>query len=214
MRTSTEKLNPGQIPVMAVDQPLFALSKYVQWTWPDAFGESSFVIILGGLHVEMALWNMVGDLLQGSGWTTALHDAGVASAGTADFFLHASHLTRTRHAHKVSVLSLVKLQRDVWHNDKCQQNENPEEAIVEWRKERCASPTFAYWDMVMHLELLVLIFVRSHRERNFALYIEALDALVRRFFVLDHHTYARWVPVHIRDMKTIPSGIREQLQQF
>ena len=200
---------------MAVDQPLFALSKYVQWTWPEAFGESSFVIMLGGLHVEMALWKMVGDLLQGSGWTTALHDASVASAGTADSFLHASHLTRTRHAHQVSVLSLTKLQRDGWHNAKCQQNENPEDAIVEWRKEMCASsPTFAYWDMVMRLELLVLIFVRSHRERNFALYIEALEALVPWFFALDHHNYARWVPVHIRDMKTIPSGIREQLQQF
>ena len=30
MRKATEKLNPGQIPVMAVDQPLFALSKYVR----------------------------------------------------------------------------------------------------------------------------------------------------------------------------------------
>ena len=62
--------------------------------------------------------------------------------------------------------------------------------------------------------LLVLIFVRSHRERNLALYIEALEALVPWFFVLDHHNYARWVPVHIQDMMTITSGIREQLQQF
>ena len=131
---------------------------------------------------------------------------------TADSFLHASHLTRTRHAHQVSVLSLTKLQRDGWHNAKCQQKENPEDAIVEWRKEMCArSPTFAYWDIVMRLELLVLIFVRSHRERNVALYIEALEALVPWFFALDHHNYTRWVPVHIRDMKTIPSSIREQL---
>ena len=27
----TSKTNPGQVPVMVVDQPLFTLAKYVQW---------------------------------------------------------------------------------------------------------------------------------------------------------------------------------------
>ena len=214
VRQATNKLNPGQTP--AVDQPLFALCKYVQWTWKDTFGEASFVMMLGGLHVEMASWKMVGDLLQESGWTVALNDAGIASAGTADSFLHASHLTRTRHAHQVTVLSLGKLQREAWKSSASQQDdENEEEAISKWRKEMSAkSPTFAYWDLVIRLELLVLTFVRSHRERNFDLYIEALDALVPWFFVFDHHNYARWVPVHIRDMKTLPAGITDQLHKF
>ena len=52
----TKQLNPGQIglPIMTVDQPLFALCKYVPWTWPETFGESKFIFMLGGLHVEMA----------------------------------------------------------------------------------------------------------------------------------------------------------------
>ena len=57
---------------------------------------------MGGLHIEMALWNTVGDLLQGSGWTAALTEAEVASSGIADSFLKAAHLTRTRHAHHVT----------------------------------------------------------------------------------------------------------------
>ena len=28
-------LNPGQIPVIAADQPLYALAKQIQWTWPE-----------------------------------------------------------------------------------------------------------------------------------------------------------------------------------
>ena len=45
--------------------------------------------------IEMALWNTLGDFLEDSGWTTALCEAEVASSGTADSFLRASHLTKT-----------------------------------------------------------------------------------------------------------------------
>ena len=35
----------------------------------------AFVVMLGGLNIEMALWSVLGDLLDGSGWTTALSEA-------------------------------------------------------------------------------------------------------------------------------------------
>ena len=66
--------------------------------WPDTHGEDKFVIMLGSLHIETGLWNLCGDLLKGSGWTTALSDSDVASSGTADSFLRICHLARTRHA--------------------------------------------------------------------------------------------------------------------
>ena len=50
------------------------------------------------------------------------------------------------------------------------------------------------------LELLLLAFVRSFREANFELYIDALSKMVPWFFSLDHTNYARWLPIHIRDM--------------
>ena len=40
-------LNPGQISVTTLDQPLFALVKLVQWKWPDTHGESLHVVMLG-----------------------------------------------------------------------------------------------------------------------------------------------------------------------
>jgi len=55
LQRATEFLNPGQIPVMAFDAPLFALAKFVQWKWPETHGESEFVAMLGGLHIEMAM---------------------------------------------------------------------------------------------------------------------------------------------------------------
>lgn len=98
--------------MLVFDQPLFALAKFVQWQWPESYGEKRFVVMFGGLHIEMALWNTIGDFLEGPGWTVALTDSGVASSGTADSFLNATHLTRTRHAHQVTLLALAKLQRD------------------------------------------------------------------------------------------------------
>ena len=45
IKTITDYLNPGQIPVIANDQPLFALSKYMQWRWPETHDERMFVVM-------------------------------------------------------------------------------------------------------------------------------------------------------------------------
>ena len=38
-------LNPGQVPVLTLDQPLYAIAKQVQWNWPSGNGEDKFVIL-------------------------------------------------------------------------------------------------------------------------------------------------------------------------
>lgn len=55
VRAAVQHLNPGQVPVLAADQPLYALAKEIQWTWPASHGEDHFVIMFGGLHIEMAI---------------------------------------------------------------------------------------------------------------------------------------------------------------
>ena len=37
------------------DQPLYASAKEMPWLWPDSYGETKFVILMGSLHIEMAL---------------------------------------------------------------------------------------------------------------------------------------------------------------
>ena len=97
LREAVTFLNPNQVPVITVDQPLCAIAKMVQWKWPATHGEQSYIMMMGGLHIEMALWSALGDLLVGSGWTNALTEADVASSGVAESFLKASHLTRARY---------------------------------------------------------------------------------------------------------------------
>jgi len=50
VQAAVQHINPGEVPVLAADQPLFALAKQIQWTWPNTLGENHFVIMYGGLH--------------------------------------------------------------------------------------------------------------------------------------------------------------------
>ncbi|VDI48086.1 Hypothetical predicted protein [Mytilus galloprovincialis] len=88
IRSAVRKLNPGQTPVVAFDQPLFTVAKLIQWNWPQIYGEDHFVMMFGGLHIEMAAFKAL---------------------GTADSFLKASHVTKTRRAHQVTACTLYRL---------------------------------------------------------------------------------------------------------
>ena len=84
IKQSINFLSLGQIPVVALDQPLYAIAKKVQWTWPDEFGEDRFVVVLRRLHNKMAFMSMIGDVLEGSGWVDALIKSGMGSPGVLE----------------------------------------------------------------------------------------------------------------------------------
>ena len=92
VREAVKFLNPGQVPVVALDQPLFAIAKLIQWNWPELYGEDKFVVLLGGLHIEMAFLSTIGDFLDGSGWTSILAEAHVTTPGKAVALLKSSHV--------------------------------------------------------------------------------------------------------------------------
>ena len=128
--------------------------------------------MFGGLHIEMAVWKTIGDYLSNSGWTAALTQAGIASSGTADFFLHCCHLTRTRRAHQVSAVTLAKLQEDAFLSTGKPDTEDAKET---WRQDMISrSPTFQFWDTILHFEFLGLLFIRAHWEANFHLYVDSM----------------------------------------
>ena len=100
---------------MAVDQPLFALAKQIQWQWPNTYGEDKFIVMFGGLHIEMAAFRLLGDLLKGSGWTGALIVAEIAMSGTADSFLLASSVAKTRQANLITACALYDLMKSAFN---------------------------------------------------------------------------------------------------
>ena len=147
---------------------------------------------------------MLGNLLEDSGWASALTQGDIASSGTADTFIKAIHVTKTQHAHEITAASLyILLPRayDVFFTSASPNQDEVALSFQEWcskRAKKCVQ--FDYWTKTVSLEILLLVFVRSIREGNFDMYVESLTQIVSCFFALDHTHYSRWLSVHIRDM--------------
>ncbi|KAK3923417.1 Envelopment polyprotein [Frankliniella fusca] len=207
------KVNSEQIPVVVGDQPLYALLKQVQYTFPDTHGENKYFIMMGGLHIEMAALRIVGDWLDGSGWVSALTQAEVTTEGRAESLIKASHVTRTRYALQVTAVALFALQQNAYSEYCEQETDDLLLSFDDWKNSKNSIPQFRYWNTAMKLCLLVLQFVRSQRTAHFDLYITSLRQLVPWFFALDHVHYARWLSVHVRDLTALqdthPSIYRE-----
>lgn len=127
VKSSVSHVNPNQIPVIALDQPLFALAKQIQWARGNEYSEDNFVFMLGRLHIEMDALKVLGKWLTGSGWSEMICNSGVASQGVADSFLTAKHVTRTRRAHQVTAACLYVLMRKSYDvlQSKVTANEEP-----------------------------------------------------------------------------------------
>ena len=139
--------------------------------------------MFGGLHIEMAALKTIGDWLQRSGWAQALVQAEIATAGTADSLCRAACVIRTRRAHQFTASALYILQHRAY-NHYIANGQSPAEFEV-W------CPQFQFWATALELELCVAVYVRSLREADFAMYLDALTELLPWFFALDHTNYAR-----------------------
>ena len=96
---------------------------------------------------------MLGEWLEGSGWTSALvqadvASAGVASAGVADSLIKASHVTKTTHAHQATAAAVHVLLHQAYneYDSQTQEDGTCAMALEEW----CAAQAqqsvhFDYW---------------------------------------------------------------------
>ena len=117
-----------------------ALAKEIQWSWPEQLGEDHFVVMMGALHIEIAALRLLGDWLEGSGWTSLLESAEVFTRGVAESLLKASHVTRIRLGHQITAATLYALQQRAF-----EQREDKATSLDEWTKSQAQKqPMFAY----------------------------------------------------------------------
>ena len=143
-------------------------------------------------------------------------DQCLSTSWCVDSFLKASQISRTLHAHQVTASALFILMHKAYstHIESVPVGEEPL-AFIDWRKQaEIESPHFHYWSLTLHLQLTILIFVRSLREGNFQLYKDAFSSLVPWRFALDHTPYSRWLPVHIRDMESLNEDLPTVAEEF
>ena len=158
---------------------------------------------MGGLHIEIALLNVLGNWLDGSGWVAIMATANVTTEGRADALQNGSHVSRAQWAHKVTAAALFCLQNQAYTAYKYASE--AEKSEVKSFDNWCADmeinhPQFLYWSKTLKLEILFLQFMRAQREGNFLMYIEALGSIIPWMFAMDHFHYARWLSVHERDL--------------
>lgn len=137
-------------------------------------------------------------------------EAGIASPETADSFLAASSITRTRQMHQIVACSLYKLLKATHMDYSKETDKQPGdvpsfEAWCEHRK--LQSPRFHFWYMVLFL-------IRSFGEANFFLYCQPLAELTSYFFANNNVSYAQWIPIHYRDMLPLEQKHPQLAQEF
>ena len=158
------------------------------------------VMMLGALQIEDNIHQMTGKVLRDSGGTTVLSQAQVLPSGRAQSALNEHHIKRTRYAHQLSVMYLHLLKHTAYSAYCSGVHGTPESQQVWEQLSRTENPQFKYWSSIMELELLMCRFIRSLCEGDFQLFVQVCDELCAWFHVMDQTHYARWVPVHVRDM--------------
>ena len=205
----TKYLNPGQMPVMCGDGPIYTLMKLVQWNYPEQFGEDKFFVMFAGFHIEKKFMEMLGKLLQGSGWTSIMASACVVTETAAESVLRACHVKRARALHEVSAAVLYSLRMDSYASA----GSNLE--FDQWcEQESEGNPSFKFWSLILNLESMLLTFVHSIRDGNFDMYVETLKKMVPWFFIFNHPHYSRWLPVHLRDLEELATKSPALYEEF
>ena len=211
----TAYLNPDQTTLLTMAQPLFAIAKQIPWKNPDLYGEGNFLVMMGGLHIEMAFLKCLGDWLAHCGWENMFVEADITSPGKAQAMLKGAHITRTCYAHQVTSCALHVTKMQAYVKYLHQTERTSQMSLQDWTDEQAKDhPQFFFWNMTLMFELLLLDYVPSLRADDFDLYAKVLQKLAPLRFSLDRHNYARWLPVHIRDMLTLSTAHPQIFEQF
>ena len=159
--------------------------------------------MIGALHTENMLWSVSGDSLCESGWTTVVTNSGVSTSGTAESYIGASHICRTRYVHTVSVAAIYLIQRRAY-NEYVDINPGEIMSFEVWLTNLCHTNSQAdYWNKSKELDLAILQFCKSCHTGDLDLHLESLEQLMGWITILDHHHYARNLPVYIRDLSIL-----------
>ncbi|KAL8625684.1 hypothetical protein ACOMHN_043959 [Nucella lapillus] len=200
---ATEFVNPGQIPVIVGDCPLYVQQKKCQMAYSDEVGEKHIVCMIGFLHVEMASQECGGKLLAASGWERMFSMANIFSSGVTASLLGGKHVKRTRYAYHLTLalLHVLKLRA---YKEYCT-GYGPHEPTDVWEQRLIdASPTISYWTTVREYLLINCHFVKGQRQGDWPLTLSACENLCSWFFVFGHTNYARWLPVFLQNMARLP----------
>ena len=111
---STKVLNSNQTPIDVSDQPVYAITKELQYRYPRLF--EKYCPIMGGLHIEQSLLFIHGQLIEGSELAELLTFHNFSTIGL--LIIDASHIKSARYTIQVAACTLfLKLQEASMKDD-------------------------------------------------------------------------------------------------
>ena len=156
--------------------------------------------MLNGLRTEMAYLSALRDWLNYSGSVAAITNSETAKGSVEESFLSGSKVLKTRYAHQTTLSALEILLKRTYNG------EAPTQPFQEWRRNKEDKyPQFNFWSLIRSMDMLLLRFVRSLESKNFKLFVEPFEEMLPFSFTLDHLNYARWLSVHLKDLKSLSS---------
>ena len=117
IKSTISSINPGQIPVERCDQPVYALTKEIQWRYPNNFSDNQYFAIFGGLHIEKSLLGIHGELIAGSGLAEILEVTDLSTIGVSTASLDVSDINQSRYCMQVSLCAIYHKLKEA-HKDR------------------------------------------------------------------------------------------------
>ena len=114
---------------------------------------------MGGLHIEMALLSILGQVLEGSGWRSVMDKANVTTEGRAVGIEKGSSTSRGQWAHPVTLAALSVLKQKAYTDYLVSKVNCEFLSFKEWSCAMSAKhPQFFYWNwnMVIKFESLLM----------------------------------------------------------
>ena len=105
---SNQKLNRGTTTVDNSDQPIFVLSKLVQWHYPDELSTTKYQPMLGGLHIQQGLLQCRGRLVEGTGLDSMLSSNNITTIGVQTAAVDVKHIKKSTYALQITAVSLYR----------------------------------------------------------------------------------------------------------
>ena len=136
-RKITNFLNTSQTPLDVCDQPVYSLTKTIQWRFPTELGMESNFSLLGGLHIEQSILVIHGKLIDGSGLREILNTNELSIIGTS-VAVDVNDIKRARYCLQVVVCVVYRKLKEAHTNS------NSTLPLMQWLENRILESQMCY----------------------------------------------------------------------
>ncbi len=188
--------------ICTFDQQLYRYAVEIQWTLPEVFPTSSFVVKLGGMHMLMSFIGAVGNLMAETGLSDIMSSA---FAGVHKMLI-GKKFPMCMRALPMCMRALRMVVEVILEPII---NEHSAQGFMATLEARALeSKTCKLWlDCLVKPVLLMMTYVRAESEGDWLLHVYCVKAMMPYFFAAGHQNYARSGLVYLRAIENLPEII-------